>query len=118
MRVGFLFLHPFSSSLGSTVRLRELTIHLSKFNVESLIFTPYERSQVLSDGVQVVSVAGLMQKYGLNKYFYKLTKFMYYNSFSIKYFMTSETVQSRFAKNNAETNFRGYKKIPSRYNPS
>jgi glycosyltransferase involved in cell wall biosynthesis len=112
MKVGFLFLHPFSSSLGSTVRLRELTNHLSKFNVESFIFTPYEKSQVLSEGVQIVSVAGLLQKYGLGKYFYNLTKFMYYNSFFIKYFMTSKMVQGRFAKNNAATILEALKKNP------
>jgi glycosyltransferase involved in cell wall biosynthesis len=103
LKVGFIFLHPFASSLGSTVRIRELTAHLSKFNVESFILTPYEKNQILSKGVEVVSVAGLLQKYGLSKYFYNLSKFLYYNSFFIKYFLTSKIVQSRFAKSNASS---------------
>ncbi len=112
MKVAFLFLHPFSSSLGSTVRLRELTIHLNKLNVESFILTPYEDSQNLSEGVKVVSVASFLQKHGLGKYYYKLTKFVYYNSFFIKHFLTSKTVQSRFAKSTASSIVKALKLNP------
>jgi glycosyltransferase involved in cell wall biosynthesis len=101
MRVAFIFLHPFAGSLGSTIRLRELATHLTKYEVESIIFTPYEKNQTISQGVNVISVGGTLHKLGLAAYVYRFSKFAYYNQFFIKYFLTSNKMQTKIAKNNA-----------------
>jgi glycosyltransferase involved in cell wall biosynthesis len=101
MRVAFIFLHPFAGSLGSTIRLRELTAHLTKYGVESIILTPYEKNQALSQGVNVVSAGGTLNKLGLATYVYRFSKFAYYNSFFIKHFLVSKKMQTKLAKNNA-----------------
>jgi glycosyltransferase involved in cell wall biosynthesis len=101
MRVAFIFLHPFAGSLGSTIRLRELATHLTKYDVESIIYTPYEKNHVISQGVTVVSVGGTLHKLGLAAYVYRFSKFAYYNQFFIKHFLTSNKMQTKLAKNNA-----------------
>ena len=101
MKVAFIFLHPLASSLGSTVRLRELTRHLNTYGVESCILTPYEDNQALCKGVVVISTGGFLYKLGLAGYFYRLSKFAYYTPFFIRHFLTSQKVQLRLAKNNA-----------------
>lgn len=78
LKIAFIFLHPFSESMGSVVRLKELTFSLSKLGIESYIFTPYESSFDISSKVHVVSFSDLFNKSGLSILFYKLTKFMYY----------------------------------------
>jgi glycosyltransferase involved in cell wall biosynthesis len=79
MRVAFVFLHPFSESMGSVVRVRELSLSLEKCGVEAYIITPYERSFDLSSGVHVVSMSDLVNAAGLSRVLYRLTRFFYYN---------------------------------------
>jgi hypothetical protein len=45
MKVGFLFLHPFSGSLGSTVVVRELAISLHRLGVDCFILSPFESAR-------------------------------------------------------------------------
>lgn len=97
MKVAFIFLHPFSSSLGSVVRVRELAISLHKLGVESYILTPYENDHSISEGVNVVSIGGRMRKLGLDGYLYKIARFAYYNRFFVRHFMISQRSQSQLA---------------------
>lgn len=110
MNIAFLFLHPFAGSLGSTVRVMELTSHLSKYGVSSYILTPYEVDQTLSERVNVISIAGTLSKVGLATHFYKLTKFAYYNPFFVKNFFTNIKLQTKIAKNNVSAIIRALKK--------
>ena len=79
MKVAFIFLHPFSESMGSVVRVRELSLSLEKFGVEVYVITPFERSFDLSTNVHVVSMSDFINVVGLSKVLYKLTRFFYYN---------------------------------------
>jgi glycosyltransferase involved in cell wall biosynthesis len=93
VKVAFIFLHPFSGSLGSTVRVRELTSSLSQFGVESYILTPYEKSKSISENVNVVSIGGIIQDLGLSNYFYRISKMAYYNPFLVKHLILSHKFQ-------------------------
>lgn len=55
LKVGFLLLHPFSESMASGVRTIELAKSLRNIGVESVIFSPYERTRK-KDGIEVVNV--------------------------------------------------------------
>src|SRR3989337_2551630 len=110
MKVAFVFLHPFSGSLGSTVRVRELAVSLREFGVESYILTPYEKSRTISEGVNVVCIADFLQKLGLSNFIYKLTKDAYYNSFFISKFIANHKVQ-RFTSRLCEAISNAVKKI-------
>ena len=79
MKVAFVFMHPFSESMGSVVRVRELALSLGKSGVEVYIFTPYERSFDLFPHVHVVSASSLINTLGLSKAVYSFSKFLYYN---------------------------------------
>jgi glycosyltransferase involved in cell wall biosynthesis len=103
VKVAFVFLHPFSGSLGSTVRVRELAISMSKFGVESYIVTPYEKSHTICEGVNVVSIGGAMRKLGLSDYLYRITKFAYYSRFFTNHFMINRNLQMELAKRLATT---------------
>jgi len=95
MKVAFFFLHPFSESMGSVVRVRELSLSLEKYGVEVYIITPYEPSFDLSSNVHVVSMNSFINTVGLSKALYRLTRFFYYNkAFSIL-FSKSESQSNR-----------------------
>jgi glycosyltransferase involved in cell wall biosynthesis len=98
VKVAYVFLHPFSGSLGSTVRVRELTSSLSQFGVESYILTPYEKSKSISENVNVVSIGGIIQDLGLSNYFYQLTKMAYYNPFLVRHLILSNKFQKITSK--------------------
>jgi glycosyltransferase involved in cell wall biosynthesis len=93
VKVAFVFLHPFSGSLGSTVRVRELASSLGQFGVESFILTPYEKSKSISEKVNVVSIGGIIQELGLSNYFYQLTKMSYYNPFILSKLILNQKFQ-------------------------
>lgn len=98
MKVGFIFLHPFSGSLGSTVRVREIAISLHKFGVNCFILSPYEKDRKICEGVNVVSIGGEMRKLGLSNYLYKVARLAYYNRFFVRCFMSNKKLQVKFAK--------------------
>lgn len=79
MKVAFVFAHPFSESMGSVVRVRELALSLGTMGVEVYICTPYERSFDLSCHVHVISTSQIINDLRLAKPLYKLTKLVYYN---------------------------------------
>jgi glycosyltransferase involved in cell wall biosynthesis len=80
MKVAMVLMHPFSESMGSVVRVRELALSLGRFGVEVYIITPYERSFDLSTKVHVVSGSSLASSLGLSKQFYRFSKSLYYSS--------------------------------------
>jgi glycosyltransferase involved in cell wall biosynthesis len=90
LKVAFLFLHPFHGSLGSTKRVEELCISLSKFGVKSCILTPYEKSQTLSEGVEVVCISDIIQKLKIGNFIYGSTKNAYYNPFFMRHLMIKQ----------------------------
>jgi len=79
MKIAIVFMHPFSESLGSVVRVKELALSLSKSGIEVFIFTPYERSFDLFPNVHVVSLLSLLNSFGLSKVIYEISKLLYYN---------------------------------------
>lgn len=103
MKIAFIFLHPFSGSLGSTVRVRELAVSLHKFGVTSYILTPYENSRTIAEGVNVVCIAGEMRKLGLSSYLYKIARLAYYNKFFVNHFLINEKLQTKIAQRLAKT---------------
>jgi glycosyltransferase involved in cell wall biosynthesis len=78
LRVGFLLLHPFSESMASGVRTLELAKALGEMEVESVIFTPYERTQI-KDGLKVVNVPSLFSTLGIENQLYQATRRIYYS---------------------------------------
>jgi glycosyltransferase involved in cell wall biosynthesis len=106
MKVAFIFMHPFSESMGSVVRVRELALSLGKSGVEVYIFTPYEHSFNLFPNVHVVSASSFINNLGLSKMVYKFSKFLYYNqAFPSLYSKTefpSKTVMAKMTRNLAK----------------
>jgi glycosyltransferase involved in cell wall biosynthesis len=81
LKVAFIFMHPFSESMGSVVRVRELALSLGRSGVEAFIITPYEQCRDLSKNVHVVSVgSSVFQSAGLSRQFYGFSKYLYYRS--------------------------------------
>ena len=73
-------MHPFSESMGSVVRVKELAMSLGRFGVEVFIIDPYERSFDLSGNVHVVSVGrNFLRSAGLSRQFYDFSKHLYYS---------------------------------------
>jgi len=79
VRVGFVLLHSFTQSLASYVRVKELAISLKKLDVEPFIFTPYEKTQVTRDGIQVIQISSIFSKLGLQSPFYQFSRRLYYS---------------------------------------
>ena len=76
-RVGFLFLHPLSESLGSTTRLVEIAKSLKKGGFEVKIFNPFESvKEVDSIKVEKVKVLNLFDFMAKNMY--SLLRRIYY----------------------------------------
>ena len=102
MKVAFIFMHPFSESMGSVVRVRELAFSLGKAGVEVYIFTPYEQSFDLFPKVHVISISNLVNSLGLSKTVYKFSKLLYYNKIFPSLFSSmisnSNLVMTKFVK--------------------
>jgi len=79
MRIGFVLLHPFTQSLASYVRVKELAISLEKLDVEPFIFTPYEKTQVSREGIHVIHISNVFSKWGLQSIFYQFSRRLYYS---------------------------------------
>jgi glycosyltransferase involved in cell wall biosynthesis len=79
MKVAFVFMHPFSESMGSAVRVRELAKSLGQLNVEVYILTPYERSSEIFPNVHVVSLNHFINTIRLSRPIYNFSKFLYYS---------------------------------------
>lgn len=103
MKVGFLFLHPFSGSLGSTVRVREIALSLHKSGVDCFILSPFEKNHEICEGVNVISVNQRMQRLGIGENVYKALKMAYYNRFFARNFLANQKLQSASAKGFAVT---------------
>jgi glycosyltransferase involved in cell wall biosynthesis len=98
MKVGFLFLHPFSGSLGSTVRVRELAISLHRLGVDCFILSPFEKNHRICEGVDVVSMNKWVQAPGISENIYKALKLAYYNRFFASNFLSSRKLQNASRK--------------------
>ena len=94
MKIAFVFLHPFSESMGSVVRVKELALSLGKTGVEVYIFTPYARSYDLFTNVHVISASEFINTTGFSKLVYKISKLLYYN----------RVFPNLFSKNEAQPN--------------
>ncbi len=77
MKVGFVLLHPFSESMASGVRTIELAKSLKKLGIESVIFTPYERTHI-RDGIKVVSANRLFSALKIENSMYHVSRRLYY----------------------------------------
>jgi len=93
-----LFLHPFSGSLGSTVRVKELAIGLSKLGVETYIITPYEKDHTINAKVYVKSISKMLQKFRISLPLYKLSRHVYYNRFFTRHVLCNEGLFSRVSE--------------------
>lgn len=99
VRVVFLFLHPFSGSLGSSVRIKELAISLSRLGVKALILSPYERDHIMEGDIQVKSIPNVAYRLRFSPLVYRLSRFIYYNKFMVRRLLTKRKFQ-RFVANN------------------
>ncbi|MFB3889801.1 MAG: glycosyltransferase family 4 protein [Candidatus Bathyarchaeia archaeon] len=95
MRVALVFMHPFSESMGSVVRIRQLALSMGRSGVESYIFTPYERSFDMAPNVHVVSATPMLSLPGLSKALYQLTRTLYYSRFFPDLFSNSHIQSGR-----------------------
>jgi glycosyltransferase involved in cell wall biosynthesis len=102
VKVAMLFLHPFSGSLGSTVRVKELAISLSKLDVEVYIITPYEKDHMINERVHVKSISKMLQKLGVSLPLYKLSRHVFYNRFFIRHVLGNEKLFSRISEASAQ----------------
>jgi len=78
LKVGFLLLHPFSESMASGVRTIELAKALSTMDVETKIFTPYEKTQI-KEGVEIINVPTVFSTFGVESHFYHASRRIYYS---------------------------------------
>lgn len=78
MKIGFFLLHPFNQSMASGVRTIELAKALTKLDVKTVIFTPYEKTQIYDD-IEIVNVPSLFSMLGIEKELYNLTRRVYYS---------------------------------------
>ena len=85
MRVGFVLLHPFTQSLASYVRVKELAISLKKLDVEPFIFTPYEKTQVMKEGIHIIHIPSIFSKWGIQSLFYQFSRRLYYSKILQKF---------------------------------
>lgn len=103
MKVASIFLHPFSGSLGSTVRVKELAISLAKLGVVTHIFTPYEKEKLITNRVYVRSLSNISNLDGLSELLYSLSRFAYYNGWMLRKVLLNKKFQDvlaiNFAKN-------------------
>jgi len=97
-----LFLHPFSGSLGSTVRVKELAISLSKLGVEAYIVTPYEKDHKIKAKVYVKSISKMLQRFRLSLPLYNLSRYVYYNGFFIRHILCNEKLFSVISEASAQ----------------
>jgi len=97
-----LFLHPFSGSLGSTVRVKELAIGLSKLGVEVYILTPYERDHTIKANVYVKSMSKMLPRLGLSLPLYRLSRYAYYNGFFVRHVLCNERLFTRVSQASAQ----------------
>jgi glycosyltransferase involved in cell wall biosynthesis len=102
MKVASIFLHPFSGSLGSTVRVKELSISLAKLGVVTHIFTPYEKESLIANGVYVRSVSNVSNLAGLSRLLYSLSRFAYYNGWMLQKVLLNKKLQKTLAVNFAK----------------
>lgn len=101
MKVASIFLHPFSGSLGSTVRVKELAISLAKLGIATHIFTPYEKERLITNGVYVRSVSNVLNSADLSSLLYGLSRFAYYGRVLHKILLNKKlqgVLASNFAK--------------------
>jgi len=96
------FLHPFSGSLGTTVRVKELAISLSNFGVEVYIITPYERDSIVTKNVHVKSLGNVLQKLGLSLPLYRLSRLAYYNKLFVRNFLCNERLLTKVSEVSAK----------------
>lgn len=97
-----LFLHPFSGSLGSTVRVKELAISLSKLDVEVYILTPYENDHIIKKNVYVKSISRRLQRFGFSLPLYKLSRYAYYNRLFVCHVLSNERLLARISEASAQ----------------
>lgn len=64
--------------MASGVRAIELAKALGEKGVETIIFNPYERTQIM-DGVKIVNVPTLFSTFGIENYFYHAGRRVYYS---------------------------------------
>ncbi len=77
LKVGFLFLHPFSESLGSTTRVIEISKSLAKKGVKVTIYDPFEKNQEIN-GVKVKKINVFGSLDFIFRRLYSLLKRVYY----------------------------------------
>jgi glycosyltransferase involved in cell wall biosynthesis len=111
VKVAMLFLHPFSGSLGSTVRVKELAIGLSKLGAEVYILTPYEKDHIINGNVYVKSISKMWQRFGLSLPLYRLSRYAYYNRFFVRHFLSNERLFVRISEASAQLIARILKKF-------
>lgn len=99
MKTAFLFLHPLSESLGSTVRVKELAISLKKLGVNTLILSPYETNHVTENGILVRAIPSIANTLQLSSAIYKLSRFIYYNRVTARKLLTTPKFQKLLAGN-------------------
>jgi glycosyltransferase involved in cell wall biosynthesis len=78
MRVGFLFSHPLTESLGSARRALSLATGLKEKGIEPIILTPFNRRRYICD-IRVESVPNFLLNTGLERLAYKIAKGLTYN---------------------------------------
>lgn len=77
--MGFLLLHPFSESMASGVRAIELAKCLQKIGVETIIFSPYERTRIIKGDIKVVNIPTLFSALKVENTVYHISRRVYYN---------------------------------------
>jgi glycosyltransferase involved in cell wall biosynthesis len=65
--------------MASGVRTLELASSLQKIGVEAVIFSPYEKTRIIKDGVKVVNVPTLFSTLKVEDSVYHISRRVYYN---------------------------------------
>jgi glycosyltransferase involved in cell wall biosynthesis len=85
-KIGFLFPHPFSYSLGSTARLFSLAFNLKKLGIDVLIITPFEKTHTIN-GIKVVNIPNVFSNARLGDLSYRFARNIFSNKLLCRFFL-------------------------------
>lgn len=92
MKVASLFVHPFSESPGSSIRVKQLAMSLGELGIESIIFVPYEKARDIANNVHIIPISNLASQKRLASLAYALSRRVYYSS---KLYMANLSIYSK-----------------------
>jgi len=107
LSVGFVVSHPFYGSPGSLVRVKELSISLTKFGVKVHIYSPYPQEEYWGPNILFHKIPSIARKLGIQNKIYDLTRRVLNSRFFVQHILIKKKLLDRtindFTENLIET---------------